>query len=109
MKKIQIKSHVSNMAFGYATEDYIKDVLTRKLAEQIADNFFKDLKLKKSANDAINAIEYVYSFCVLEVGDYRNIMHKLHNLIKYAQTKRSDDQLLYLLVDLKNEMLKETT
>ena len=109
MKKFQIRNRVGNLAFANISEDYIKDMLAKTLATKIADSFFKDLQLKRDDNDKICTVDYSYNFVIFEADEYNNVIHKLQNLIKYVQTKKPDDQLLYLLVELKNELLKDSS
>ena len=81
--------------------------MARELGNQLADTFFNDLELKRNSSDIITAIDYSYNFAIVGARQYNNILHKLETLINYIQNKKSDDQLLFYAVDLKNEILDE--
>jgi hypothetical protein len=103
MKNFQVKGSITKLGHMRISEDHIKEMLANKLGRQLAENFSKDLQLKRDQNDKIHAVDYAYNLFILEVNEYNNIMFKLHKLIEYVKTKKTDDQLLYLLVDLKKK------
>ena len=111
MKRLGIKSHISNLSFGYISEDHIKQMLSRQLAQEIAENFFKDLQLKRDENDKLHTIEYYYNFFVLETREYGAIMDKLQRVIDCLQSSEILEQhehSLSLLHSIVNDLTSNT-
>lgn len=104
VKRMRINNHVSNLNFRNIEEDVIKNMLSRKLAQEIAENFFKDLELKKNNNDNISTIEYYYNFFILETKEYRAITGKLKKVIDNFRTKDELKKYTYELSLLHNIM-----
>lgn len=110
MKRLEIKNVISDLGYLTVGEHEIKEILSHRLARELAENFFKDLQLKKDNGDKIHTVEYFYKFYILDTKEYNDTIHSLQEITKYIKDRikeKEDDYLLFLIDRLRNSLVPD--